>query len=129
MRDRRSSDLAWRRRRGPSSDDRAGSRRRRAVRQAVGVGSARVHSRGARGVAEGLVIASVHAGEAEVLDAVAGRAERHEPLQALHVAFIVVGPYFVAFDRVLVPAPAADLAAVPRPAVDRSPYEVPLVLW
>jgi hypothetical protein len=41
-------------------------------------------------VLERFIVASVHAGEAEVLHAVAGWAERDEPIQTLDVAFVVV---------------------------------------
>lgn len=79
-------------------------------------------------VLQGLIVVAVHAGEAEVLHAVAVRAEGDEPLQALHVVLVIVGPHLVAFDGVSLPSPTTDFAAVPSPAVDCPPHEVPLLL-
>jgi hypothetical protein len=80
-------------------------------------------------VLERFVVASVHAGETEVLHAVAGRAQRDEPLQALGVSLIVVRPDLVAFNRMSFSPATTHLATVPCPAIDGAAHEVPLVLW
>jgi hypothetical protein len=76
----------------------------------------------------GLIVTAVQAGEAEVLHVVTVWAEGDEPLQALHVAFVIVSPHLVTFDGVSLPSPATDFAAVPSAAVDGPPHEVPLLL-
>jgi hypothetical protein len=79
-------------------------------------------------VLERFVVASVHAGETEVLHAVAGRAQRDEPLQALYVSLIVVRPDLVAFNRMSFSPATTHLATVPCSAIDGAPHEVPLPL-
>jgi hypothetical protein len=82
---------------------------------------------------ERFIVTSVHAGETEMLHAVARGAERNEPLQALDVVFVVVRPDLVTLDGMIrtlrsSPSSATDLAPVPCSAIDGAAHEVPFLL-
>ena len=68
---------------------------------------------------------ALDAGEPQVLDLMAGRAQRDHPHQRVRPAPVVVVPHLVALHRTLGAFAATELAAVAGLAVDLPAYAIP----
>jgi hypothetical protein len=94
----------------------------------VGVGLLQRPAVDAGQVRPGLRALALDVGEPDVLDLMAGRAQRDHPNEHLHAGPVVVAPHLVALHRVFRAFAAADLAAVVGLPVDLPADAIPAKL-